>query len=48
MSFEDLLKYGKQKLEEKIAIISLPEVKQEAEEYYQLLSKLFEKTQKVE
>ena len=48
MSFEDLLKYGKQKLEEKIAIISLPEVKQEAKEYYQLLSKLLGKAQKVE
>ncbi|MCJ7804205.1 hypothetical protein MUP35_00520 [Patescibacteria group bacterium] len=46
--FEDLLKYAKEKVEEKIAIISLPEVKQEAKEYYQLLSKLFEKTQKVE
>jgi len=48
MSFEDLLKYGKQKLEEKIAIISLPEVKKEAKDYYQLLSKLLGKAQKVE
>jgi len=45
MAFEDLLRYAKQKLEEKIAIISLPEVKEEAKSYYHLLSEIFEKAQ---
>jgi len=44
MAFEDILKYTKEKLDEKIVIISLPEVKQEAKDYYSLLSRLFEKT----
>ena len=41
MEFTKILEYAKQKLDEKMAVISLPEVKKEAKDYYQSFSKLF-------
>ena len=46
MKFNELLNFAKEKIEEKMATISLPEVKPEAKEYYRNLIKLINAAQK--
>jgi len=43
-TFEEILKFAQEKIDEKIAVASLPEVKKEAQDYYCLLSKLLRKS----
>ncbi len=42
-TLEQILKFAREKIDEKIAVASLPEVKKEAQDYYRLLSKLLGK-----